>query len=45
MVAALWGVFVWKEFRGAPPGTGRLVGLMFASFVAGLGLIVAARVA
>jgi glucose uptake protein len=40
MVAALWGVFVWKEFREAPPGTGRLLALMFVFYVAGLGLIV-----
>jgi len=44
LVAALWGVFIWKEFRDAPAGTNRLLGLMFASFVVGLGLIVAARV-
>ncbi len=45
LVAALWGVFVWKEFRAAPPGTNRLLALMFASFVVGLALIVYARVA
>jgi glucose uptake protein len=44
MIAAAWGVFVWKEFQGAPPGTGRLIGAMFALFVAGLAMIVAARV-
>jgi glucose uptake protein len=42
MVAALWGVFVWKEFREAPPGTSRLIGMMFISFILGLVLIVAA---
>ena len=21
LVAALWGVFIWKEFKAAPPGT------------------------
>lgn len=45
LVAALWGVFIWKEFRDAPPGTNRLLALMFVSFVVGLGLIVFARVA
>ena len=45
LVAALWGVFIWKEFQGAPAGTNRLLALMFVSFVAGLALIVAARVA
>ncbi|MGQ9592858.1 MAG: GRP family sugar transporter, partial [Planctomycetota bacterium] len=29
MVAALWGVFVWKEFRAAPAGTGGLLAGMF----------------
>ena len=45
LVAAFWGVFIWKEFRDAPPGTTRLLTLMFASFIVGLGLIVFARVA
>ncbi len=43
MVAALWGVFVWKEFRLAPEGTRALLAAMFACFLSGLGLIVAAR--
>jgi len=42
MVAAAWGVFVWREFAAAPAGTGRLLALMFGCFVAGLGLIIAA---
>jgi glucose uptake protein len=43
MVAAAWGVFVWKEFEGAPAGTGRLIGAMFVLFVAGLAMVIAAR--
>ena len=43
LVAALWGVFVWKEFREAPSSTNRLIGLMFAGYVAGLALIIVAR--
>ena len=39
LVAALWGVFVWREFRGVPGTTG-LLGAMFVTFLAGLGLIV-----
>lgn len=35
MVSALWGVFVWREFRGAPKGTNKLLALMFACFVVG----------
>ncbi len=45
LVAALWGVFIWKEFKAAPAGTNRLLTLMFVSFIVGLTLIVAARVA
>lgn len=41
MVAALWGVFIWKEFAAAPAGTSKLIALMFVCFVAGLGLIIA----
>ena len=44
MVAAFWGVFIWKEFREAPKGTGLLINLMFGSFILGLGLIIASRV-
>jgi glucose uptake protein len=43
MVAAFWGVFIWKEFRHAPPGTSRLLAAMFACFLSGLALIVIAR--
>jgi glucose uptake protein len=43
MVAALWGVFIWKEFRTAPAGTSTLLAAMFASFLTGLALIVLAR--
>ncbi len=45
MVAALWGVFIWKEFKSAPKGTNRLIAAMFAAFIVGLGLIIYARVA
>lgn len=42
LVAALWGVFVWKEFRAAPKGTNLFIFFMFVCFVAGLGLLIAA---
>jgi len=44
VVAALWGIFVWKEFREAPKGTNRLLVLMFLCYLIGLGLIVYARI-
>jgi len=40
LVAALWGVFIWREFREAPSGTNVFLGLMFLGFVAGLALII-----
>lgn len=43
MVAAVWGVFVWREFREAPKGTERLLALMFLCYLVGLGLIIVAR--
>jgi len=43
MIAAFWGVFIWREFRAAPAGTSRLLAAMFACFLAGLAIIVLAR--
>ena len=43
MVAALWGVFIWKEFRSAPKGTNWLLAAMFFFFLTGLGLLIYAR--
>jgi len=40
MVAAFWGVFIWKEFKEAPSGTNRLLALMFVFYIIGLALIV-----
>lgn len=42
MIAAIWGVFVWKEFKGAPKKVYWLLGVMFLLFVAGLASIVVA---
>jgi len=43
LVAAIWGVFVWKEFKDAPKGTSKLLVLMFLSFIVGLILIILAN--
>ncbi|MBN2136211.1 MAG: hypothetical protein JW720_00240 [Sedimentisphaerales bacterium] len=43
MVAALWGVFIWKEFKAAPPKTSNMLALMFVLYALGLGLIIAAK--
>jgi len=45
VVAALWGIFVWKEFRDAPKGTNLLLTLMFLFYLIGLILIVYSRFA
>ncbi|MBR5035170.1 MAG: multidrug DMT transporter permease [Bacteroidales bacterium] len=42
MVAAIWGVFIWKEFKGAKKGVYWLLAAMFCFFVAGLATIVIA---
>jgi len=42
MVAALWGVFVWKEFKGGGKSVNLLLTGMFLLFLIGLGLIIAA---
>jgi len=39
LVAAIWGVAVWHEFRDAPEGTGRLIFLMFIAYGCGLALV------
>lgn len=40
LVAAIWGVFVWKEFKGAGKGVSALLAAMFALFIGGLALII-----
>jgi glucose uptake protein len=45
VVAALWGIFAWKEFNGAPKGTNLLLTLMFAFYIIGLVLIVYSKFA
>ena len=42
IVAAIWGIYVWREFAGAPRGTGTVLNVMLLCYLVGLGLIVAA---
>ena len=42
MIAAAWGVFIWKEFKGSDSKTNSLLTVMFLFFIAGLALIVVA---
>ena len=43
LVGAFWGVFVWKEFKGAPPGTNKMLAAMFFFYVLGLGILIASK--
>jgi glucose uptake protein len=40
LIAALWGVFVWKEFKGASKSVNNLIFIMFLAYLAGLALLV-----
>lgn len=43
VVAILWGVLIWKEFKGAPKGTNTLLLIMFVFYIIGLILITASN--
>jgi glucose uptake protein len=43
MIGALWGVFVWREFRDGPRGTRGLLTAMFCFYLLGLGILVASK--
>ncbi|MBU1823282.1 MAG: multidrug DMT transporter permease [Bacteroidetes bacterium] len=43
VVAALWGIYIWKEFKGSPKSTTLILNLMLLCYIIGLGLIIAAR--
>ena len=44
LVAAIWGVFIWKEFKTAPKGTNSLLYIMFICFFIGLSLLVYSKI-
>jgi len=43
VVAILWGVLIWKEFKGAPKGTNTFLVTMFILYIIGLVLITASN--
>ncbi|MBT3243428.1 MAG: multidrug DMT transporter permease [Bacteroidetes bacterium] len=45
MIAAIWGVFIWKELKDLPKSKNWLIILMFICFILGLGLIIYSRIA
>lgn len=40
LVSALWGILIWKEFKGAPKSSDRLNEMMFVLFLIGLGFLI-----
>jgi glucose uptake protein len=44
MIGAFWGVFIWKEFKGAPLGTNKLLGAMFLFYLLGLSILIASKI-
>src|SRR5258705_7465618 len=44
VVAAIWGIFIWKEFKGAPKGTSLLINAMLLLYIAGLILIILTKI-
>lgn len=43
LVAALWGVFIWREFKAGSQKTQLLLAAMFACYLIGLAVIIVAR--
>ncbi len=43
VVAALWGIYVWKEFNKAPSGTKPLLNIMLLLYIVGLAMIILAK--
>jgi glucose uptake protein len=43
IIAALWGILIWREFRGAGRQVNRLIFSMLLFYIAGLALIIYAR--
>jgi glucose uptake protein len=40
LVSAIWGILIWKEFKGAPQSSHRLNAGMFILFMIGLGFLI-----
>ena len=43
VVAAIWGIYVWKEFSSAPPSVQTLLRIMLALYVVGIVAIILSR--
>jgi glucose uptake protein len=43
VVAAIWGIYVWKEFDAAPSGTKKILNIMLLLYVTGLAMIISSK--
>jgi glucose uptake protein len=43
IVAAIWGIYIWKEFKNAPKGVSSILNIMLLCYIVGLALIILAR--
>lgn len=43
VVAAIWGIYVWKEFDKAPSGTKTMLNIMLLLYIAGLTMIIISK--
>jgi glucose uptake protein len=43
LIGALWGVFIWREFKSAPKGTSMFLAAMFAFYFLGLGVLIVSK--
>jgi len=43
VVAALWGIYIWKEFDKAPKGTKGILNIMLILYAAGLAMIILSK--
>lgn len=43
VVAALWGIYIWKEFDNAPKGTKPLLNVMLLLYIVGLAMIIMSK--
>jgi glucose uptake protein len=42
VVAAIWGIYIWKEFKRAPKGVAVILNAMLLCYLVGLGLLIMA---
>ena len=43
VIAAIWGVYVWKEFDKGPKGTKLILNVMLLLYILGLALIIVSK--